>query len=73
MSNNSNLNKASKNKNDEFILTENDMQNLTNTKSSNISDDEIDDLCEMLLENDKLIHEFSLTNKWLNIPTKIND
>lgn len=55
---------------DELIITE---KQFNDSSINNISEDEINDLCQTLLENDELLHEFDMTNKWLGLPTKNND
>ncbi len=57
---------------DDLILTENDMNVMRNV-SSDMSEEEINDLCAMILENDELIEEFNMTNKWLKLTNDVKD
>lgn len=53
---------------DDLILTEKDING-----SNNMSEEEINDLCKMLLENKELIDEFNMTNKWLKLTNNLED
>lgn len=57
---------------DDLILTEKDMNIMSNV-SNNMSEEEINELCKMLLENDELIEEFKETNKWLKLTNDLED
>lgn len=54
---------------DELIFTENDFR----FNSKDMSDDEINDLCNMILENKKLGEKFKETDVFLNLTTKLTE
>ena len=51
---------------DELIFTEDDFK----YNSRNMSEDEINELCNIILENKKLANKFKETDLWLDLTTK---
>ena len=51
---------------DELIFTEDDFK----YNSRDMSEDEINELCNIILENKKLGNKFKETDVWLNLTTK---
>lgn len=51
---------------DELIFTEDDFK----YKNRNMSEDEINELCNIILENKKLCNKFKETDLWLNLTSK---
>ena len=54
---------------DELIFTEDDFK----YNSRDMSEDEINELCNIILENKKLSDKFKETDVWLNLTTKLTD
>lgn len=54
---------------DDLILTEKDLS----FNSKDMSEDEINELCQQILENKELIKEFNMTNKWLKLTNGLED
>lgn len=54
---------------DELIFTENDFK----YNSRDMSEDEINELCNIILENKKLGDKFKETDVWLNLTTKLTE
>ena len=51
---------------DELIFTENDFK----YNSRDMSEDEINELCNIILENKKLVNKFKETDLFLNLTSK---
>ena len=51
---------------DELIFTEDDFK----YNSRDMSEDEINELCNIILENKKLSNKFKETDVWLNLTSK---
>ena len=51
---------------DELIFTEDDFK----YNSKDMSEDEINELCNIILENKKLADKFKETDVWLNLTSK---
>lgn len=51
---------------DELIFTEDDFK----YNNRDMSEDEINELCNIILENKKLANKFKETDVWLNLTTK---
>lgn len=51
---------------DELIFTEDDFK----YNGRDMSEDEINELCNIILENKKLANKFKETDVWLNLTTK---
>lgn len=54
---------------DELIFTEDDFK----YNSKDMSEDEIDELCNIILENKKLRNRFKETDLFLNLTTKLTE
>lgn len=54
---------------DELIFTEDDFK----YNSKDMSEDEINELCNIILENKKLGDKFKETDVWLNLTTKLTE
>lgn len=54
---------------DELIFTENDFR----FNSKDMSEDEINELCNMILENKKLGEKFKETDVFLNLTAKLTE
>ena len=54
---------------DELIFTENDFK----YNSKDMSEDEINELCNIILENKKLSEKFKETDVFFNLTTKLTD
>lgn len=54
---------------DELIFTEDDFK----YNSKDMSEDEIDELCNIILENKKLGDKFKETDLFLNLTTKLTE
>lgn len=54
---------------DELIFTEDDFK----YNSKDMSEDEINELCNIILENKKLGNKFKETDLFLNLTTKLTD
>ena len=54
---------------DELIFTEDDFK----YNSRNMSEDEINELCNIILENKKLGDKFKETDLWLDLTTKLTE
>ena len=54
---------------DELIFTEDDFK----YNSRDMSEDEINELCNIILENKKLSNKFKETAVWLNLTTKLTE
>lgn len=54
---------------DELIFTEDDFK----YNNRNMSEDEINELCNIILENKKLADKFKETDLWLDLTTKLTE
>ena len=54
---------------DELIFTEDDFK----YNSKDMSEDEINELCNIILENKKLGNKFKETDVWLNLTSKLTE
>lgn len=54
---------------DELIFTEDDFK----YNSRDMSEDEINELCNIILENKKLSNKFKETDVWLNLTSKLTE
>ena len=54
---------------DELIFTEDDFK----YNSRNMSEDEINELCNIILENKKLANKFKETDLFLNLTSKLTE
>lgn len=54
---------------DELIFTEDDFK----YNSRDMSEDEINELCNIILENKKLGDKFKETDVWLNLTSKLTE